>query len=173
MDPREVDRDEPAPEAGGRAVCESLNILVVDDDIQCLSSLEELLARDGHWISTATRGFEALDIARRCRSENRWLELSILDCNVPDLSGLETFERLSRELPGMGAIFISGDSSAGLESEVMAAGGFALVRKPLDALRLRRAVREFQGKLAAYLDRRRRGPEGGGGRRPHFGVADA
>ena len=37
-----------------------LKILLVDDDVGCLRSLENLLELDGHEISTATRGQEAV-----------------------------------------------------------------------------------------------------------------
>ena len=120
-----------------------LHILVVDDDVGCLESLEDLLRNDGHTVTTATRGEEALAKARAWRREERRLELSILDYHVPDLTGLETFERLCDDLPRMGGIFVSGDPSEELEAEILSAGGFALVRKPLDTDRVREVVREF------------------------------
>ncbi len=120
-----------------------LHILVVDDDVGCLGSLEEVLLGDGHEVSTATRGEEALAKVRQLRREKRSLELSILDYHVPDLTGLEIFSRLADELPQIGAVFISGDASDHLETEVLSAGGFAFVRKPLDAVRVRQVVRSF------------------------------
>ena len=84
-----------------------LKILLVDDDVGCLRSLENLLELDGHEISTATRGQEAVDLARQLRREKREPELSILDYHVPDLTGLETYELLSQELPDLGAIFVT------------------------------------------------------------------
>ncbi len=121
-----------------------LKILLVDDDVGCLRSLENLLELDGHEISTATRGQEAVDLARQLRREKREPELSILDYHVPDLTGLETYELLSRELPDLGAIFVTGDASSGLEERILEAGGLALVRKPLDSVRIRGAVKTFQ-----------------------------
>tara|TARA_B100000953_G_scaffold299135_1_gene297948 strand:+ start:350 stop:787 length:438 start_codon:yes stop_codon:yes gene_type:complete len=121
-----------------------LKILLVDDDVSCLRGLENLLELDGHEISTATRGQEAVDLARQLRREKREPELSILDYHVPDLTGLETYELLSQELPGLGAIFVTGDASSGLEERILEAGGLALVRKPLDSVRIRGAVKTFQ-----------------------------
>lgn len=128
-----------------------MNILVVDDDVNCLITLEDLLVLDGHWTRTATRGKDALDIARRFRSENRRLHLSILDFDIPDMNGLETFEQLTAMIPGIGGIFISGDTSESLEGSIMEAGGFTLVRKPLDVHRVRQAVRAFRGQLRDSL----------------------
>ncbi len=129
-----------------------LKILVVDDDVRCLRSLEDFLERDGHFIETATTGQEAVEITRRYIERERERErfqfqLSILDFHVPDMSGLETFERLSTLLPGLGAIFISGDLSDTLESSILAAGGFALFRKPLDLGRMRQAIEAYRGRL--------------------------
>ena len=121
-----------------------LKILLVDDDIGCLKSLENLLELDGHEISTATRGQDAVALARELREQKREPELSILDYHVPDLTGLETYELLSQELPGLGAIFITGDASSGLEERILSAGGLALVRKPPDSGRIRGAVSAFQ-----------------------------
>jgi two-component system NtrC family response regulator len=120
-----------------------LRILVVDDDERCLASVEAFLAHDGHDILTATRGLEAVDHARRLKRENRHLDLSILDFNMPDITGIETFERLVAEIPGIPAIFISGDVSSALEQMVFRAGGRALVRKPLDIARIRSLIREI------------------------------
>ncbi len=125
-----------------------LNILVVDDDVGCLASVEELLLHDGHDVVTATRGEEALELVRARRQQEEVLdrdvfELSILDYNVPDLDGLETFAALLGELPRLGGIFISGEASDDLESRVISAGGFALIPKPLDATRFRATLAAF------------------------------
>jgi two-component system OmpR family response regulator len=130
---------------GSFSASSRLRILVVDDDESCLRSVESILAVDGHDIFTATRGLEALDCARRLKRENRRLDLSILDFNMPDLTGIETFERLVQELPGIPAIFISGDASIALEKQVLLAGGRALIRKPLDLARVRRTMRDLLG----------------------------
>ena len=121
----------------------ALNILVVDDDPACVGAIEDFLVEDGHAIATATRGFEAVALVRERGREGIGFDLSILDFDVPDLSGLETFERLIEIAPRMGAIFISGGLNAALESSLLEAGGFAAIAKPLDLFRMRRAVLEF------------------------------
>ncbi len=127
-----------------------LNILVVDDDVNCLTTLEDLLASDGHRTCTATRGREALSLARQFRREDRRFQLSILDFDIPDMTGLETFAELSSVLPDIGAIFISGNSSDSLEGLITEAGGFALVRKPLGVMRVREAIRAYRGYMRRF-----------------------
>jgi DNA-binding response OmpR family regulator len=114
-----------------------LSILVVDDDENWLSSFASFLIGDGHSAFTARGGSEAVQFARRRRRENEPLDLSILDCNMPDLSGIETFHQLVVEIPAVVAIFVSGDPSESLEEEVRNAGGLALVPKPVNLHRVR------------------------------------
>ncbi len=128
---------------GAEGSVSRLHILLVDDDVGCLRSLEDLLSQDGHQVSTATRGAEAVELARHWRRSRRPIELSILDFDVPDSTGIETYVRLRAEMPRIGAIFISGNSSGDLEERVLAAGGFAFVHKPLDVTRVRRTVSQF------------------------------
>ena len=119
-----------------------LKILLVDDDENCLESVRTLLSLDGHFIFTATHGREAVEWARRLRKERAHLDLSILDYHMPDLTGLETFERILAELPDVQGIFISGEPSHTLETQVVQAGGRALVRKPVDLPLIRGLIRE-------------------------------
>ena len=120
-----------------------LQILVVDDDLPCLESIETYLVSDGHRVLTATGGLEALDRARHLKRENQILDLSILDFHMPDLTGIETFTRLVEEFPLVAGIFISGDASISLERLVREAGGRALVPKPLDLFRVRNLISEL------------------------------
>jgi DNA-binding response OmpR family regulator len=114
-----------------------LSILVLDDDVPFLESFEDLLSQDGHFVYLATRGFAAVEIVRRFA-----IDLSFLDYDVPDLSGIETLDRLRRQRPGLPAIFISGNPCASLERTVLDGGGSALLRKPFDAGRVRGVMRE-------------------------------
>ena len=89
----------------------------------------------------ASRRSISLGVAER---KTRRLDLSILDYRMPDLSGIETFRQLVLELPGTGAIFVSGEASISLEERVLNAGGFALVEKPLKLPRLRHVLEKFR-----------------------------
>ena len=118
----------------------AFDILVVDDDVDSLLSLEDFLGLEGHRIHTATRGREAVGLARRFRAERRSIQLSILDVHVPDMSGLDTYRHLAEMLPNLAAIFISGDCSHELETSVQELAGTVLLAKPLDLDRMRRAI---------------------------------
>ena len=120
-----------------------LHILLVDDDERCLESLASILALDGHDLFFATRGLQAVECARTLKGKKVPLDLSILDFNMPDLNGIETFRKLVVEFPRVEGIFISGEESKELENEVKLAGGRVLVRKPLDIVSVRTVVSEL------------------------------
>jgi DNA-binding response OmpR family regulator len=117
--------------------CNSLSVLVLDDDVPFLESFEDLLSQDGHCVYPATSGWAAVEIVRRVP-----IDLSFLDFDLPDLSGIETLARIRRQRPELPAIFVSGNPSASLERTVLDRGGFALLRKPFDAGQVRGVMRE-------------------------------
>ena len=120
----------------------SLCILVVDDDEKNLETMEFFLGVDGHVIYTATRGLEAVRVVRRLKEEDIRVDLSILDYHMPDQTGVDTFLQLTSELPGLEAIFVSGEASTAVRRGVDRVGGRALVPKPVDVLVMRHALEE-------------------------------
>lgn len=120
-----------------------LSILVVDDDDGCRAGIAAILSDEGHRTYLASRGYEALERAEMLRKENKLLHLSILDFNMPDLTGVETFRQLVEMFPLLDAVFVSGDPSRTLEDEVRQAGGRVFMRKPLDVGRVRLAVQRL------------------------------
>ena len=116
---------------GRRGEAERLRILLVDDDVGCLESLRSFLAEEGHWIVTATGGWDAIHVASCLRARGTRLDVSILDFHMPDLTGLETFRRLSLKLPGIPRVFLSGECSASVHESVTKAGARGFVQKPV------------------------------------------
>lgn len=117
-----------------------LRILVVDDDDGCRQSVASLLTEDGHEILTASRGLEAVERVARLSRVGEPLHASILDCNMPDLTGVETFRRLSRLVPRLQGAFMSAEFTLELLEDLRRVGGRLFIEKPLDVPRLRRAL---------------------------------
>jgi CheY-like chemotaxis protein len=77
------------------APARSLNVLVVDDNVDGAMSMALVLRGDGHTVRVAHDGVEALEIARDHRPD-----AVLLDIGLPKgLDGLEVARRL-RKLPG-------------------------------------------------------------------------
>lgn len=66
-------------------------ILVVDDDAQLLSYLDERLGRDGFDVTLAASGAEALE-----RLDAQWPDLVILDLMMPRMGGEEVAARVKK-----------------------------------------------------------------------------
>ncbi|MCT4634309.1 MAG: ATP-binding protein [Firmicutes bacterium] len=66
------------------------NILIVDDDYVNLHSLVNILSDDNHSLITASSGVKALDII----SNNKEIDLVILDIMMPKMSGYEVCKKI-------------------------------------------------------------------------------
>jgi DNA-binding response OmpR family regulator len=67
-------------------------ILVADDDADILLLVTTRLRRDGHDVVSASRGDDALALARRVRPA-----LAVLDVGMPGLDGFEVLEEIRRD----------------------------------------------------------------------------
>ncbi|MGQ9599385.1 MAG: response regulator transcription factor [Anaerolineae bacterium] len=67
-------------------------LLVVEDDLTLLETLEYNLAGEGYWVLTATDGLAALEMARKEKPD-----LVVLDLMLPGLDGFEVCRVLRRE----------------------------------------------------------------------------
>ncbi len=80
-------------------------ILIVDDDVDNLRVVSAVLRWQGYQVQTADSGLKAIEII------TDWSpQLVLLDINMPDLSGLETLEKLRRQKYYCSVIFLSGKS---------------------------------------------------------------
>lgn len=114
---------------------ENATILVVDDDPEVREIVAEFLIDAGHRVLQAGGGLEAL----RMLSDTEGVDLVITDVRMPDISGIELAERITRERHGLKVILISGFF-------VAKETGRRLLRKPFRMKELEEAV---QAELAS------------------------
>lgn len=100
-------------------------ILVVDDDPGVRESLLVVLREEGFSALTAGSGLQALSLAA---SEHP--DLVLLDLNMPDQSGWDTFELITSRSPLLPVIVITGRHNQLFTA--CNAGVAALLEKPLD-----------------------------------------
>jgi len=118
----------------------SATVLVVDDEPTLRSVIRRSLLREGYRVLVAEDGARALALAE---SHGPGIDLLITDVVMPGLTGLELAQRLQRERPGLGVLFISGFT---FEESVPAAdlqAGTAYLPKPFDTKVLAAKVREL------------------------------
>ncbi len=83
------DKDRGASSANKGKQARPMNILVVEDNEMNRKVLEGFLSRDGHNLSMAANGLEALEI---CKREN--FDLILMDIQMNGMSGLEVTRKL-------------------------------------------------------------------------------
>jgi two-component system nitrogen regulation response regulator GlnG len=114
------------------------NVLLVDDDpVMILDQINHALGPQG----------VRIDVARTAQEGLRQIEaappdLILLDVHLPDLSGLEAYQRI-RQMDGrIPVIFITWAATADTAIEAMKQGAYDYLFKPLDLARLRGVVAE-------------------------------
>jgi class 3 adenylate cyclase len=124
---------------------ETGRILVVDDTASNRDLLNRRLTRDGHLVTAAASGEEALSIL-----ETQEFDLALADILMPDMNGIELLGRLKsherlREIP---VIMISGLKDDGAIIRCIEAGAEDYLHKPIDPVLLR-------ARITACLERSR------------------
>ena len=114
-------------------------ILVVDDDSMNLSRTKIILGKD-YDVLLANSGVEAL-----VKLKNERIDLVLLDIDMPEMNGIETFERMKDFAAGIPVIFLT---ASGLEEDVHNAiklGAVNYLKKPFRPQELiRRVTQEFE-----------------------------
>lgn len=107
-------------------------ILLIDDEIEMLNSLEKILSRHaGFELKTVQNGTQALKLV----SEKKY-DLIITDLMMKDVSGLEILKTAVNIHPGSMVIIISGYGTIDASVEAMRAGAFDFIEKPFASKKL-------------------------------------
>lgn len=104
------------------------DILIVDDDMDLASNLQDILEAEGYSTALAGDGQTALTLCHE-----KTFNLALIDLKLPDISGVKLIKKLARLSPGMEYIISTGYAS--VETAVEAVGQrdiIAYETKPLD-----------------------------------------
>ena len=112
-------------------------IMVVDDDPWVLDTVEEMLASMGHRVLRASDGCRAVELMRNAAVK---IDCAILDLNMPDLNGRQTFSILREMDPGLQVILSSGFIGAEDTRELSDIGIGGFLQKPFDIQGLGRVL---------------------------------
>jgi two-component system cell cycle sensor histidine kinase/response regulator CckA len=102
-------------------------VLIVEDDAQVRLATETLLKTFNYRPLGARDGLEALEIYGK---HYQTIDAILLDCDLPQLNGLDTLKRLQAINPNVPILMVSGLQSN--RSAVMKAGADAFIVKPYD-----------------------------------------
>ena len=102
-------------------------ILIVDDEKNIVSGLEEAFTREGYAVLTAYDGKEAWD---KVNTNN--VDLVITDLRMPMMNGNELVERISSSYPMLPVIVLTGHGTIETAVESMRKGAVDFFTKPVD-----------------------------------------
>ncbi len=112
-----------------------LSLLLAEDDTALRETLLQFFSSEGFKVYPAQSGDEAIDIARKKK-----VSFSIMDINLPGLSGIEAFKLITEEVGRMPCIFMSGDDSQKMMEKALHAGAFTFLSKPIQMDLMRYSV---------------------------------
>ena len=128
-------------------------ILIVDDDYEITSLLEEILKREGHEVHSAGEPVEGMQKARALKPD-----LIILDYHMPGTTGAHLFESLRRNEASRltPILFMSGEASPDqILSEISDTEAAQFLPKPVHLEEFRQTVAELLG-LPAKKDKEKK-----------------
>ena len=106
----------------------SKNILVVDDEVEMRIALETTLKREGHSITIAENGKQALE-----KLEEDTFDLVLTDVKMPKINGVELLKALKKKSSQTVAIMMTAYGDIDNAVETIKAGAFDYLLKPFSA----------------------------------------
>ncbi len=114
---------------------EQSDILIVDDQVTLLHSLQALLQINGYRVDLAKSGSAAIT-----KLQDGKYQLLLLDLQMPGVDGLEVLEFIHRAKLDLETIVISGDTSFTSIKSSMRLGAYDFIRKPYNSEELLETV---------------------------------
>jgi DNA-binding NtrC family response regulator len=103
-------------------------IMIVDDNDSLTNTLSKILQRKGFNVTIANSGSAALEIIKVKPN----VDVVLMDIKMPDLNGVETFKLMKEITPDAIVIMMTAYAVEDLIAEVLNAGAYGIIRKPMD-----------------------------------------
>lgn len=128
---------------------ETVNIMLVDDEVHFLDSMKKVLQRRNMDVTTAESGRDALDLLTR-----RPVDVVVLDLKMPGMDGMEVLRRIKTGFPHIEVIILTGHPSVETALEVIDLGANEYLKKPPEIDDLVRTIRKlYEERQRAILER--------------------
>ncbi|MCX5835479.1 MAG: hybrid sensor histidine kinase/response regulator [Deltaproteobacteria bacterium] len=111
-------------------------ILIIDDEEALRDGCRQALEKSGYAVLTAGEGVEGIKIARE-----QIPDMAFVDLKMPNISGMEIIDILSRDIPDIVLIMITGYASIVSAVEAIQKGAYDYLPKPFSPDQLRALTR--------------------------------
>jgi len=118
----------------------SEKVLLVEDEAPVRKLVHQVLRDAGYSVQQAASGPEALKLAA---SQTEPIELLITDVVMPQMSGRELAQELTKRFPQLKVLFVSGYTGDAVMERGMLDPGAAFLQKPFNSEALLRKVQEI------------------------------
>lgn len=115
-------------------------LLLVDDDILLLETLQELLTAERFEVTAASSGEEAAEILKAALPP---FDLVLTDLVMPGKSGMDVLKAALEHNPSCTVLVLSGYGTVREATEAMDKGAFGLINKPLQLESFRQTLRRI------------------------------
>jgi DNA-binding NtrC family response regulator len=105
-----------------------IKLLIVDDDDDMRQDLSRLFRKQGHEVTAAVSGEDALNKAAHAR-----FDVALLDLHLPGISGIDVLAKLKQCQPELEALMLTAHSSIETAVEALRKGAYDYLTKPFRA----------------------------------------
>lgn len=110
-------------------------VLIVDDEKNIVSSLQDILKDEGYEIDTAEDGLDALEIV-----QNDPPDLILLDIWIPGMDGIEVLRTIKTYYPDIEVLVMSGHGTIDTAVKATKLGAYDFIEKPFSLDQVVRSV---------------------------------
>ncbi len=123
-----------------RTLCslQASQVLVVDDEEIARTNLEYILRKEGHQVSTAANGLEALD-----KVKAQEFDVILTDLKMEKMDGIQLLESVKQLAPHTEIIMVTGYATVSSAVDALKKGAAHYLSKPIKLDELRATVREI------------------------------
>lgn len=102
-------------------------MLIIEDDLNTLSGLQELLSQEGYWARGITQGHQAFEILA-----TEPIDMVLCDYRLPDVDGLQVCRALKRLYPYLIIFLITAYRNTEVVNLAKQCGVEKIIDKPID-----------------------------------------